>query len=130
MRSFQPKDKDLVDMINRLSHPGKIKLDNKCIIRMYDTHGFYAFNTKDDIFNVLRFCVHPAWRGMGIGSLLHLDLLKLAKQHGKKRLQMIIHEESNSLTWFRDCWGWKGIKVVKDYFNNRDGYLLEREILV
>ncbi len=128
VESFKPSNKEVVDLINRLCH-NPVVLDNRCIIRIYGSRGFYAFNTNKDVFNVLRLCVHPKWRGEGIGTLLHLDLLKLAEQHGKKKLQMIIHEESPALCWLRDCWGWRGMGVKQDYFKKRDGYIMEREIV-
>ena len=73
--------------------------------------------------------MHSNWQGLGIGIMLHFDLLKLARQHSKKKLIMVVHEESTALRWLVDCWGWECIGIKKDYFKNRDGYTMERRII-
>ena len=129
IKTYKSSDKKNVDLINKLCHPGLVFKKLRCIIRVYEDHGFYAFETEKDTFIVKRLCVHPDWRCMGIGSLLHLDLLKLAMQHNKKRLLMIIHEESPALSWLCNCWGWVALSVKSGYFDDRDGYLMTREII-
>lgn len=129
IRSYNDKnDRVEVELLNKLCHPGPVIIESKAIIRITE-HGFYAFTSKDDSFEIIRFCVHPDYRSLGIGTVLHLDLLKLAMQHGKKKLLVVIHEESEAISWLRDCWGWVAVEIKKDHFKNRDGYLMERKII-
>ena len=128
IRSYKNSDKDEIGLLNNLCHPGPVIIKSRAIIRIAE-HGFYAFEPQGDVFNIIRFCVHPDYRGLGIGTLLHLDLLKLAMQHSKKKLVMVVHEESEGLRWMVDLWGWVAISVEVDYFKGRDGYIMERAII-
>ena len=128
IRSYKGSDKDNVELINNLCYPGPVIIESKAIIRVIE-HGFYAFTINTEDFKIIRFCVHPDYRGLGIGTMLHFDLLKLARQHEKKKLVMVVHEESNGLKWMVDCWGWEAVGIKKDYFKGRDGYIMERKII-
>ena len=128
MKSYSLINKDEVLLIDRLCHPGPMIWKPKYIVRVIE-HGFYTIDSRGNELFVVRFCVHPDWRGMGIGTVMHLDLLKLAQQHSKKWLVTVIHEESESLTWLRDQWGWEAVKIKEGYYGNRDGYLMKREII-
>ena len=88
-------------------------------------NGFYALDKKE----VVRFCVHPDHRDTGVGTRLHNDLIKIARQHGYDYIIMVIHEEAEALTWFRELWGWEGVSIKRNYFGDRDGYLLQRKII-
>lgn len=120
IKSLNKKD---VEVINRICSY-YVKLGNSDIIRG-NSVGFYALS-KD---HVKRFCVHPDYRKHGTGTLLHEDLIKIARQHGHKRIIMLIHEESEAVSWFRNHWGWEGVGVKRDAFGNRDGYIMERRII-
>ena len=118
---YSAKDKAAIEKINRLCH-GTVKMDWKSIIRG-NAQGFYSLRGNE----VLRFCVHPEMRNQGIGKAMHLDMLRLAKQHDFKKLCMLIREDSPYLKWFVHQFGWRGIGVVRG--SQVDLYKLEREIV-
>lgn len=106
------------------------------IIRVYPIHhvprGFSSFKViSDSIIKVSKLCVHPDWRGDGIGAALQNDLIKCARKYGKSRLVTTIHEyNSKGMDWLR-AWGWIAIGVEKGIFpDNTDGFTFERGIVI
>jgi ribosomal protein S18 acetylase RimI-like enzyme len=89
--------------------------------------GFYVFKVVNDTIVVKKLCVHPEYRGLGIGNRLYQDLYSMAEKYKKKILVMLLHEENENRDFLIKR-GWKG-RMEKDAFPNADGYLFTKEIL-
>lgn len=90
--------------------------------------GFYSFTVNDDTIVVSKFCVHPSYQRLDIGTELHADLIRIGKRYGKKHLEMMLHED-NACRDFIIKFGWRAKNVTKELFpDGRDGYLFRKEL--
>jgi GNAT superfamily N-acetyltransferase len=99
------------------------------IIRVYISHrvprAFYLFRElRDNIIFVSKLCVIPKWRGMGLGNVLHDDLLKQTKR--KKLITNVYEKDLKAMGWLNKC-GWRATTIEKNlYPDGCDSYVFER----
>ncbi|HMF12539.1 MAG TPA: GNAT family N-acetyltransferase [Gemmataceae bacterium] len=75
---------------------------------------------------LLHLVVHPEWRRRGVGLAL---LGRLAKKlrHADDRIQSTIPESNLGAQLLLRAGGYKAVRVLRGYFGEEDGYLMERE---
>ena len=131
MRNLKPEE------IGQLREFGQVEgwKWESAIVRVYNRNGnvlgFYGARVQvGKMLFIERLVVHPDYRKIGIGTILHQDLLKLAQSAKIKTLVMVVHECNQHLNWLKN-WGWKAIGVQKNVFgNNRDGYVFQRGVIL
>ncbi len=92
--------------------------------------GFYVteLNRRFNYSEVLRFCVHPDFRRIGHGRLLHLDLLRVTK--GVDLITFIYEYTDLFILHWLIHWGWSSIGVLKNQFPDGAAYIFERKKVV
>jgi len=117
-------------LINEKAGFKKIK-DDDYTIKVYEqeeVEGFYILKYYDKMVEIVRLIVDWVFRGKGVGSALLTDIILNAKIRGVKRVEIVVHEQDDySINWLLKR-GFVGVGVEKNYFKERDGYLLRREL--
>jgi len=75
---------------------------------------------------LLHLVVHPEWRRRGVGLAL---LGRLAKKlrHADDRIHSTVPESNLGAQLMLRAGGYKAVRVLRGYFGDEDGYVMERE---
>ena len=102
------------------------------IVRGYvkeEIQGFYGLRVQaGSTVWVQKFYVLPKYRKLGIGTVLHLDMLALVKltsvkQPNVKAIFMYVNECNRHLEWLKK-FHWEAIGVARAYYGTRDAYIM------
>jgi ribosomal-protein-alanine N-acetyltransferase len=75
---------------------------------------------------LLHLVVHPEWRRRGVGLAL-LGRLGKKLRHVDDRIQSTVPENNLAAQLLLRAAGYKAVRVLRGYFGEDDGYLMERE---
>jgi ribosomal-protein-alanine N-acetyltransferase len=75
---------------------------------------------------LLHLVVHPEWRRRGVGLAL-LGRLTKKLRHVDDRIQSTVPENNLAAQLLLRAGGYKAVRVLRGYFGEDDGYLMERQ---
>lgn len=77
-------------------------------------------------FTLLNFAVASEWQRRGLGRAL-LEKLNFELQQPSDRIQATVPESNLSAQCLLRSAGYKAVRVLRGYYGNEDGYLMERK---
>jgi ribosomal-protein-alanine N-acetyltransferase len=78
--------------------------------------GYGVMSVVIDESHILNLCIHPDWRGRGLGRKLIMRLLKIARQHGAEMAYLEVRESNQvALALYRNL-GFEEVGRRQDYY--------------
>ncbi len=83
--------------------------------------GYGVMSVVIDESHILNLCIHPDWRGRGIGRKLIQRLLKIARQHGAETAFLEVRESNHAALALYQGLGFVEINRRRDYYPAPNG---------
>ena len=83
--------------------------------------GFYALRINSNL-EILHLHVQEKYRNRGYGSLLHRDILRIAKNSSITIIRITIPEDNIYIPWLQS-WGYRAVSLKR---GKKDWYLFEK----
>jgi len=88
---------------------------------------FMVYELSEHHLEILRgIAVHPSQRRQGIGAVMIAKLASKLSAHRRTRIITTVHETDLPRQMFYRSQGFKAVRLLRGYFGEADGYVLER----
>lgn len=97
-------------------------IDNKIV-------GFINYLLIYDRMEIVNFNVLEFFQGKHIGSSLLEKIIEIAKNNKLKNITLEVRSDNVKAIYLYKKYGFKEVAIRKDYYNDTDGILMEKELM-
>ena len=87
--------------------------------------GFAGIKIIVDTADIMNIVVKKSWRNQGVGNLLLNNLVSLCKNLNLSSLSLEVSENNIPAIHLYEKFGFKQIGLRKDYYNGKDGIIMQ-----
>ena len=91
--------------------------------------GFINYHDIYDRVEIINFNVLEFFRNQHIGSSLLLNLITTSKEKLKKNITLEVRKDNEKAIYLYKKFGFREISIRKNYYNDVDGILMEKELM-
>lgn len=88
--------------------------------------GYSLWMERKNSFRLYSFGINPKHRGKGLSKILLEDNIK---RFGHKKLSLEVKVNNKTAISLYEKYGFKIVKVLKEYYDECDGYYMERSVV-
>ena len=91
--------------------------------------GFINYHDIYDRVEIINFNVLEFFQNQHIGSSLRLNLITISKEKLKKNITLEVRKDNEKAIYLYKKFGFREISIRKNYYNDVDGILMEKELM-
>ena len=91
--------------------------------------GFINYHDIYDRVEIINFNVLEFFQNRHIGSSLLLNLITISKEKLKKNITLEVRKDNEKAIYLYKKFGFREISIRKNYYNDVDGILMEKELM-
>ena len=91
--------------------------------------GFINYHDIYDRVEIINFNVLEFFQNRHIGSSLPLNLITISKEKLKKNITLEVRKDNEKAIYLYKKFGFREISIRKNYYNDVDGILMEKELM-
>lgn len=91
--------------------------------------GFINYHDIYDRVEIINFNVLEFFQNRHIGSSLLLNLITTSKEKLKKNITLEVRKDNEKAIYLYKKFGFREISIRKNYYNDVDGILMEKELM-
>lgn len=91
--------------------------------------GFINYHDIYDRVEIINFNVLEFFQNRHIGSSLLLNLITISKEKLKKNITLEVRKDNEKAIYLYKKFGFRVISIRKNYYNDVDGILMEKELM-
>ena len=91
--------------------------------------GFINYHDIYDRVEIINFNVLEFFQNQHIGSSLLLNLITISKEKLKKNITLEVRKDNEKAIYLYKKFGFREISIRKNYYNDVDGILMEKELM-
>ncbi len=91
--------------------------------------GFINYHDIYDRVEIINFNVLELFQNQHIGSSLLLNLITTSKEKLKKNITLEVRKDNEKAIYLYKKFGFREVSIRKNYYNDVDGILMEKELM-
>lgn len=133
IRGYKEKDAELITRLGNKLHKGfKFDLDvfSNCLVieENEELIGFVIYSVMYDRAEIIDIIIDPLYRRKGYGKKLLQSAIEIINNFNCLNITLEVSKENIVAIGLYEALGFKVKAIRKNYYNNTDGYLMEKDL--